>query len=72
MGWKLVGVIQKQSIVLIGLNGDQEFDEMNCCVLNNINGNQLQFPRLITRNNKKFVIIRYSKKQDLVFYKLEK
>ena len=72
MGWKLVGVIQKQSIVLIGLNGYQEFDEMNCCVLNNINGNQLQFPRLITRNNKKFVIIRYSKKQDLVFYKLEK
>lgn len=69
MGWDIHS-IHLQDVVLIGENGEQFSDKMNCVVLNLGTGLHVQYPRSIFRNDKKYMLIKYSEKQDIVFYKL--
>lgn len=72
MVWTVDGKIYKQDIVIVGDNGDQKADTINCCALDLKTGLALQYPRAIKRDGVWYQIFKYSNKQDVVFYRKRK
>ena len=68
--WNVLKDPYVQNIILIGENGDQKSDTMRCVVIAWANMTHLQYPRSLFRDGKKYKMIKYSEKQDLVFYRL--
>ena len=68
---KIVDTFFKQRIILIKKNGEQLADEMNCVATYYNEQRWLQYPKTIVRKNSLYILLKYSEKQNVVFYKLK-
>jgi len=59
----------KQNLILIDFKGEQHSATLDMPVLDWMGKNHIYFPRTIHHNNKSYRLIKYSDKQDLVFYR---
>lgn len=59
-----------QKVILAGENGHQENLTLDCFVIIGKEKGKIQFPRTVEWKNRDYRLIKYSEKQDVLFYKI--